>query len=253
MKFWIQSQPASSSHLQRSCKLSTKNKRGRPAKVMLDTIVQSKRQRGRPSKACQIDLFEKKDNTEKIRETRGCSSKALSDEVDIDQIERPRGSSSKTNQGSLIEDSSDDSIDGEEEEYDEELSEKIKSQSEEDENDSETLSELRIIGKGNILSKVFIDESLTCDAPVETHMFDVLVELGRPLPCYYCGENSQTNIVSTLSQEKFPLCRKCEAAGRGAASRRKSRQIKPKALKTKKPESNKKSKKRKSSLIDELS
>ena len=99
----------------------------------------------------------------------------------------------------------------------------------------EKLSEIRIMGKQNVLTKVFVDESLICEAPMEAHLYDVLLLEGRPMPCYYCGENNFDILASTLSGDHFPLCNKCQKAGRGAAARRKSRKIKPKPMKKKKP------------------
>ena len=54
------------------------------------------------------------------------------------------------------------------------------------------LSELSILGKRNILSKVFVSEALTCEDPVESHLYDILENEGKPIPrkslfpCY-CG------------------------------------------------------------------
>ena len=105
------------------------------------------------------------------------------------------------------------------------------------------------MGKKSILRTVFIDESLTCDDPLEAHLFDVLMVLGRSLPCYYCGEKDPVKISSTLSDEEFALCRKCQDSGREAATRRKSRKLKPKHIKTKKPVEVKSSSKRKRSSL----
>ena len=93
------------------------------------------------------------------------------------------------------------------------------------------LSELRMMGHDNILAKVFVDEALTCNKPIETHMYDVHLAMQNPLPCYYCGEQEIGKISLTITDEKFPLCRKCQECGRGAAPRRKSRKLIPKAVK----------------------
>ena len=69
------------------------------------------------------------------------------------------------------------------------------------------LSELRILGNGSVLKKVFVDESLTCDSPVETHMFDILSVNRKSLTCSHCGESKESKMFSKLSDECFPLCR----------------------------------------------
>ena len=43
------------------------------------------------------------------------------------------------------------------------------------------LSELSILGKRNILSKVFVSEALTCEDPVESHLYDILENEGKPM------------------------------------------------------------------------
>lgn len=95
----------------------------------------------------------------------------------------------------------------------------------------EKLREVRMLGNRNILSKVFVDEALTCSKPIEAHMFDVHLAIENPLPCYYCGEMEITKISSTLTDDKYPLCKKCKECGRGAAPRRKSRKLVPQAVK----------------------
>ena len=132
-----------------------------------------------------------------------------------EQVKRPRGRPSKASISLVVDDISEESSDEEE--------------------SDEKLSELRIMGKSNILCKVFVDEALTCDLPVETHLFDVFISVGKPLPCYYCGEQEIKNISATITDEKFPLCKKCKDSGRGPAARRKSRKIKPKPVKKQKP------------------
>ena len=97
------------------------------------------------------------------------------------------------------------------------------------------LTELRIIGSGNVLKKIFVDESLVCESPIESHMFDILLSLKKPLPCNYCGENDEERMFSKLTEECFPLCNSCEIKGRGAGLRRKSRKIKPNPAKKMKP------------------
>ena len=110
-----------------------------------------------------------------------------------------------------------------------------------DENESETeveqssLVELRILGSGNTLKKLFVDESLTCESPIESHTFDLLLAFKKPLPCSYCGEAEEAMLFSKLTVESFPLCRSCREKGRGAGVRRKSRRILPKPVKKIKP------------------
>ena len=111
------------------------------------------------------------------------------------------------------------------------------------------LSELRIIGDDNVLSKVFIDEALMCASPMEAHVYDVLISSGKSLPCFYCGDTQEGNMFSKLTDESYPLCKSCQRAGRGAGSRRKSRVVKPKPMKQKKP-TRKILKQKKKQLID---
>ena len=120
-------------------------------------------------------------------------------------------------------------------------------ESEADEYD-ENLSELRIMDKGNILAKVFVDEALTCSKSIEAHLYDVELAMENPLPCFYCGEREVGKISLSLTEEKFPLCRNCQECGRGAALRRKSRKLIPKAVQTRKKRISK-VKKMKKSLI----
>ena len=96
------------------------------------------------------------------------------------------------------------------------------------------LTELRIIGSHHIFSKLFVSEALTCDDPLESHLYDILEGVGHPLPCFYCGEDDQKKIFSVMEVQMFPLCKACKNVGRGAAERRKSRVIKPKPIKPKK-------------------
>ena len=111
-----------------------------------------------------------------------------------------------------------------------------------DENNNETamtdspLTEIRILGSGSILTKLFVDEALVCDSPIEPHMFDILLSQRLPLPCSYCGEREESRLFSKLTDEGFPLCKGCEEKGRGAGKRRKSRKIKPKPVKKPKPQ-----------------
>ena len=58
------------------------------------------------------------------------------------------------------------------------------------------LSELRILGGNHILSKVFVSEAMTCGDPIEPHVYDILDEAGKPLPCYYCGDVDQKSLFS---------------------------------------------------------
>ena len=54
-----------------------------------------------------------------------------------------------------------------------------------------TLTELRILGTGSVLKKIFVDESLTCDSPVEPHMFNILVDRKKPLPTATVGKQKR--------------------------------------------------------------
>ena len=112
-----------------------------------------------------------------------------------------------------------------------------------------SLTELRILGNRNILKKIFVDESLVCDSPVEAHMFDNLIAAKKPLPCFYCGESEDDKLAEKLTAESFPLCISCQDRGRGAGARRKSRKIIPKQLKKVKPKVVAKKKKPRSQLI----
>ena len=117
--------------------------------------------------------------------------------------------------------------------------------------DDGILSELRILGRDNIMSKVFVSEALNCDDPIEAHLFDILVSVGKPLPCFYCGELEQRKLFSLMTEDSFPLCKACQKVGRGAGARRKSRIIKPKPMKMIKPtKPKKKQAKRRQMLID---
>ena len=124
-----------------------------------------------------------------------------------------------------------------------------------DDNESETeveqssLVELRILGSGNTLKKLFVDESLTCESPIESHMFDLLLAFKKPLPCSYCGEAEEAMLFSKLTVESFPLCTSCREKGRGAGMRRKSRRILPKPVKKIKPKVSSKKKTTRQPLI----
>ena len=118
----------------------------------------------------------------------------------------------------------------------------------EDEKDDKP-SKVRILGTGNIMSKVFVDEALTCSKPMEAHIYDVLLATEKLLPCFYCGEVDPLKISSELTDDKFPLCRNCEDCGRGAAPRRKSRKLIPKAVKVPLAKKPKEKKIKKKSLI----
>ena len=87
------------------------------------------------------------------------------------------------------------------------------------------------MGNSNILAKVFVDEALTCSKPIEAHIYDVELAMENPLPCFYCGEREIEKISFPMTEEKFPLCKRCQECGRGAAPRRKSRKLIPKTLK----------------------
>ena len=95
----------------------------------------------------------------------------------------------------------------------------------------EKLTELRLMGNSNILAKVFVDEALTCSKPIEAHIYDVELAMENPLPCFYCGEREIEKISFPMTEEKFPLRKRCQECGRGAAPRRKSRKLIPKTLK----------------------
>ena len=105
------------------------------------------------------------------------------------------------------------------------------------------------MGNTEVLSKVFVDESLNCSSPVEAHVYDVLLTSGKSLPCFYCGDSLEGNMFSKLTEESYPLCRNCHNVGRGAGTRRKSRVVKPKPMKVKKP-TRKILKKKNKQLID---
>ena len=110
-----------------------------------------------------------------------------------------------------------------------------------------------MIGSTEILSKVFVDESLKCSSPVEAHVYDVLLTSGKCLPCFYCGDSQEGEMVSKLTDESYPLCGSCHRVGRGAGSRRKSRVVKPKPMKVTRPigkNMKKKKQQQKQQLID---
>ena len=139
-------------------------------------------------------------------------------------------------------------------------SKEIEDQNEEDENFDQNgnnvnsgkidLTEFRILGNGSIFTKVFVSEALTCDDAIEAHLYDVLEDAGKVLPCFYCGENDQNKQFSLVTEEAYPLCFSCQKMGRGVGVRRKSRVIKPKLMKPKKPTTKKVTKNKKVSLID---
>ena len=87
----------------------------------------------------------------------------------------------------------------------------------EDENNNllaeSSLTELRIVGPKNIFSKVFVDESLTCDSPIEPHLFYILIYFKQSLPCSHCGEVRESKLSSKMTDETFPLCKACEQKG----------------------------------------
>lgn len=97
-----------------------------------------------------------------------------------------------------------------------------------------SLTELRILAPDNILKKLFVDEALTCESSIETHMYDILLTLRKPLPCSYCGEKEEQELFSKLTDENFPLCLHCKGKGRGAGARRKGRKVQPAQVKQKK-------------------
>ena len=116
--------------------------------------------------------------------------------------------------------------------------------------EEEILTELRIIGSENILYKVFVSEALTCEDQIETHLYDILENVGGPLPCLYCGEEDPRRLFSVMMEETFPLCKACQKLGRGAGARRKSRAIKPKPVKPKKVVTKKRKPVKRKKLID---
>ena len=111
-------------------------------------------------------------------------------------------------------------------------------------------SAIRMLGERNILSKVFVSEALTCEDPVESHLYDILENEGKPMPCFYCGELKQENLVSLATVESFPLCGVCQKRGRGCGQRRKSRVIQPKPVKRKNPVKKKAKKAKRAKFID---
>ena len=119
-----------------------------------------------------------------------------------------------------------------------------------DARNEEILAELRILGSDKILSKIFVSEALTCDDSIEPHLYDILESEGRPLPCFYCGEEDPRRLFSMMTEEDFPLCKACHKLGRGVGTRRKSRVIKPKPVKPKKVTMKKKKPMKRRNLID---
>ena len=59
------------------------------------------------------------------------------------------------------------------------------------------LIELRILGNGNIFSKVFVSEALTCDDAIEAHLYDILEDAERKMPCLYFGEVEQKKLFTS--------------------------------------------------------
>jgi hypothetical protein len=66
------------------------------------------------------------------------------------------------------------------------------------------LSELIILGSYHIFSKV-----LVFDDQIETHIYDILGDAGKALPCSYCGDVEQNNLYSLQAEEH------CQKMGRG--------------------------------------
>ena len=95
-----------------------------------------------------------------------------------------------------------------------------------------------------------MSEALTCDDSIEPHLYDILESEGRPLPCFYCGEEDPRRLFSMMTEEDFPLCKACHKLGRGVGTRRKSRVIKPKPVKPKKVTMKKKKPMKRRNLID---
>ena len=83
------------------------------------------------------------------------------------------------------------------------------------------LSEVRMLGEENILSRVFVDEAITCDSAIEAHIYGILLDTGKSLPCFHCGYTDEKN---------FPLCCSCDGLGRRAGVRTKLRIVKPKEM-----------------------
>ena len=182
---------------------------------MEDEEIEGKRSRGRPPNKfvdgqILIPLYKK---------GRGRPRKQPS--LLVEHEKKPRGRPRKQIDGTIEENSV--KTDSDSEKVDENYN-KIKS--------GPMLSELRILGSGHILSKVFVSEALVCDDPIEAHIYDIL--LGEALPCYYCGDVEQKNLFSVQTDEQYPLCKDCHNMGRGHGLRRKSRAIKPVPVKLKK-------------------
>ena len=74
-------------------------------------------------------------------------------------------------------------------------------------------TELRIIGSHHIFSKLFVSEALTCDDPLESHLYDILEGVGHPLPCFYCGEDDQKKIFLVMEVQMLPLYNACRDVG----------------------------------------
>ena len=100
--------------------------------------------------------------------------------------------------------------------------------------------ELQLLGGHSIFAFFFVDESLSCPAPIEKHLYEILTpSVNTSPPCFYCGE---TDLVRTSieSENVYPLCQYCRTVKKfGSVQKRKRRTIVPRKQKPK----NKKSKK----------
>ena len=91
-----------------------------------------------------------------------------------------------------------------------------------------------LLGKESVLNTFYVDESLTCDSPVEKHLYEILKpSVTSSPPCYYCGETDLL-LTSSDNDEVFPLCHHCRNVKKfGPVSRRKKRTIIPREKKKK--------------------
>ena len=95
-------------------------------------------------------------------------------------------------------------------------------------------TESAILGGASIFNIFFIDESLSCESPVEKHLYDILMpSIETSPPCYYCGESDSTR-MATGSDDSYPLCHHCSTVKKyGPVLKRKKRTIIPRKQKPK--------------------
>ena len=95
-------------------------------------------------------------------------------------------------------------------------------------------TESAILGSASIFSTFFIDESLSCQSPVEKHLYEILLpSIETSPPCYYCGEFDSTRMASE-SNDSYPLCNHCKTVKKyGPVPKRKKRTIVPRNQKPK--------------------